>query len=256
MIANIVMIMGVLVLALPIAVVGSNFTQLYTEQMQLDWKNASNVMDVDSLDEKQMIELFHSFDDNKSGSISQEEFKLAFRSAGVDGSDAFYEAIFNKADDDGTGEISEEEFIIMCKKMQVARRGMSVDNRVTSKVSPGTPETDVNATVVANEYKVVPFCTDDEDSGSLDSMVQKSISISGDCAGASGLDQKSSKSSADYNQNSKDSLGSSIKSPNQARRSSSKSSRKVEAMRQRLLAVRQEIDQMLSSLTDEGSDDE
>lgn len=125
-VANIVMITGVLVLALPIGVVGSNFSQLYTERLQLDWKSASGVLDVDALDEAGMRDLFHHFDASGDGTISKKEFISAFKGAGVEGSDEFFASLFDKADDDGGGEICEDEFVSMCKAMQQARRGMSV----------------------------------------------------------------------------------------------------------------------------------
>ena len=63
MIANIVMIIGIVVLALPIGVLGSNFTSLYAERLQLDWRKAADVLDVDGLDEQGIIDMFRHFDD-------------------------------------------------------------------------------------------------------------------------------------------------------------------------------------------------
>lgn len=143
------MIVGILVLALPIGVIGTNFTKLYTEKLLMEWKMASGVLD-GNLDEDGMRALFNQFDHDKGGTIDQEEFIAAFRSAGMEESNEFFESLFEKADDDATGEVTVEEFIMMCKKMQLSQRGMALpvksqtapesgaDNgtKVTEKVAP------------------------------------------------------------------------------------------------------------------------
>lgn len=80
---------------------------------------------MDSLTEADMATLFREFDDNNSGTITRHEFKAAFRGAGVEGSDEFYDSLFEKADEDATGEVNFSEFVEMCHKMQLARRGLT-----------------------------------------------------------------------------------------------------------------------------------
>lgn len=119
------MMVTFLLLALPVGVIGSNFTHLYSEKLDLDWKTASSVIDVDSLDAEGIINLFKEFDTENTGYIKKKNFRAAFRKAGIEGSNDFFDGLFFKADVDESGKITMNEFVGMCNKMKLARRGVT-----------------------------------------------------------------------------------------------------------------------------------
>ena len=125
MVANIVMILGIVMLALPIGLLGTRFVNLYDQRLQLDWRKAAKVLDIDGLDEEGMVALFNQFDESGDGLISRKEFLKVFEKAGLDNLEEMLRALFDKVDGDSSGGISLPEFIEMCKQVQLAKHGLS-----------------------------------------------------------------------------------------------------------------------------------
>lgn len=129
MVSCLVMIIGIFVLALPIGVVGSNFSTLYTELLHLNAiKAVERIFKFDCLDSQSVADLFESLDSLKKGFLTKSEFIDGLRKTGVErfGENFHdeYAALYDEFDHDGDEHLDFNEFLIMCTKLQKTIAGL------------------------------------------------------------------------------------------------------------------------------------
>lgn len=122
-VACVVMITGILALALPIAVIGSNFSTLYAEMTRQNAiKGVESIFDFQSLDEKTMTSMFESFDVQKKGFLTKKDFVGGFKKAGIErfgeNFEDEYAAMYEEFDKDDSDSMDLTEFKTMCRKLQ------------------------------------------------------------------------------------------------------------------------------------------
>ena len=113
MIGCIVSLSGIVVLALPIGIIGSTFAELYNEHLFI--KAHGEKLDLATMDDKSMIDLFCHIDGNNSHTVDIFSIKEAFSKGGVVVSGPRLLKEFCAVDHSGTGLIALHEFIQLCK---------------------------------------------------------------------------------------------------------------------------------------------
>lgn len=148
-VACLVMVIGVLALALPIAVIGSNFSSLYAELIRENaMKGVENIFNFHSLRDDTITNMFNSFDVHKKGYLTKTDFVSGFRKAGKErfgeNFEDVYEAMYEEFDKDDSDSMDLTEFKAMCKKLQNSylqnRVGTEADELLCNEY--GAPKTD------------------------------------------------------------------------------------------------------------------
>lgn len=130
------MLSGVLVLALPIGVIGSNFSALYAEAFEQENKKVRAILRLNGMDEEALRALYDKIDNDNNGNIDIFEMKHGLVEAGFADVDyVFLLGIFEEADLDGDGFIGWEEF-----KSIALRMGATVDSWETKSDDAITPQ--------------------------------------------------------------------------------------------------------------------
>lgn len=122
-----VMLTGLIVLALPITVVGSNFTDNYTKTLDAKWDAVAAVLDVKGLSESNMLQLFDRLDIDDDKLVSRAELAIGFREMGLKDADTFIDLVWDELDEDASGFVTPAEFITLCKKLQCVHHGGKFD---------------------------------------------------------------------------------------------------------------------------------
>lgn len=77
-----VMFIGLVAMALPIGVIGTNFSDMYREAIAHSWTDIGRALKIDKMTEPDMIAFFNEMDEDGSGDLSIIELKKQFDKTG------------------------------------------------------------------------------------------------------------------------------------------------------------------------------